>query len=60
MSVQRKVREETQSKIFKMIEDVNNRLQEEVKAERMQRESTKSALTRLLEETCRKVEVNFK
>ena len=49
------VREETQSKLFKMIEEINNKLQEELKVERNQRETTKAALTRLLEETCRKV-----
>ena len=50
--IEKKVREETQGKIYKMIEDVNSKLQGEIANETKEREYNTESLLRLLEDTC--------
>ena len=58
--VEKKVREETQNKIFRMIEETHNRLQYEIQSERKERESTTEALLKLLEDACSKVDKRYR
>lgn len=54
------VREETQSKIFRMIEETHGRLQQDIILERRERQSTVEALLKLLEDACIKIDKNFR
>jgi len=58
--IEKKVREETQNKIFKMIEDINYKLYTEIMSETKERENTTESLLHLLEDTCSKIDKNFK
>ncbi|EGR31411.1 hypothetical protein IMG5_110270 [Ichthyophthirius multifiliis] len=60
MFYQQKKKEETQSKMYRMIEDIHEKIQEELQTERQQRESTTDSLIKLLEETCQKIDKGFK
>lgn len=53
------MREETQGKIFRMIEEIYTKLQSELTIERRERESTTESLLHLLEETCNKIDRNL-
>lgn len=50
--IERKVREETQQKIFRMIEDIYTKLSQDLLVEKREREGTTDALLRLLEDAC--------
>lgn len=43
-----------------MIEDINYKLQSEIMNETKERENTTESLLRLLEDTCSKIDKNFK
>jgi len=58
--IEKKVREETQTKIFKMIEEIHFKLYNEIKVEKRERESTTESLLKLLEDTCTKIDKNFR
>lgn len=58
--IEKKVREETQGKIFRMIEDVHGKLQNDISYEKREREATTEALLKLLEDACIKIDKNFR
>lgn len=53
---ERKEREETQTQMFRMIEDIHQRVQTDIQREKKEREEAEESLLRLLEETCNRVE----
>ncbi len=57
--MERKVREETENTMLKMLEDMCTRLQAEIQNERSDREATEETLLKLLEETCSRVEMGL-
>lgn len=54
--LEKKVREETQNTLFKMIEDMENNLNKEIGRERREREENHDSFVALLEETCNRIE----
>ena len=54
--LERKVREETQNTLFRMIEDMENNLVREIDNERREREENEESFMNLLEETCSRIE----
>lgn len=59
MTREKKVREDTENAMLKMLEDTCAKLQGEIKTERKDRETTQETLLKLLEETCARVESGF-
>ncbi len=57
--LERKVREETQNTLFRMIEDMENNLSREIDNERREREENEESFMNLLEETCARIERNL-
>ena len=57
--LERKVREETQNTLFRMIEDMETNLSREIENERMEREENEESFMGLLEETCNRIERNL-
>lgn len=57
--MEKKVREDTQSRIFKMIEDIYHKWDNEINEEINERENNTENLLNLLEETCSKLDSNF-
>ena len=56
IEAERKLREETQTTMFRMIEDIHSKVVNELQQERREREETEENLVKLLEETCLRVE----
>lgn len=54
--LERKVREETQNTLFRMIEDMDNNLAREIDNEKREREENEESFMNLLEETCSRIE----
>ena len=54
--LERKVREETQNTLFRMIEDMESNLVREIDNERKEREENEESFMSLLEETCNRIE----
>ena len=54
--LERKVREETQNTLFRMIEDMETNLVREIENERREREENEESFMSLLEETCNRIE----
>ena len=54
--LERKVREETQNTLFRMIEDMESNLSREIDNERREREENEESFMNLLEDTCAKIE----
>ena len=52
LSLERKVREETQTTMFRMIEDIHGKVMHELQKEVKERQENEENLLRLLEETC--------
>jgi hypothetical protein len=57
--LERKVREETQNTLFRMIEDMENNLSRDIDNERREREENEESFMNLLEETCTRIERNL-
>lgn len=57
--LERKVREETQNTLFRMIEDMENNLNKELENERREREENEESFMNLLENTCSRIERNL-
>jgi len=53
---EKKIREDTEKTMVKMIEDVHGRITSDLMLERRERETTEETLLKLLEETCTRVE----
>jgi hypothetical protein len=60
LGAERRVREETENTMLRMLEDMAGRLQAEIAAERRDREGTEEVLLKLLEETCSRVELGLR
>jgi hypothetical protein len=60
LAAEKKVREETENVLLKMLEDMCNRMQGEINQERRDREQTEETLLKLLEETCSRVEIGLR
>jgi len=58
--LKKKVREETENVMFRMLEDLDSRLQNEMNVERQTREHSEEQMLRLLEETCARIENNLR
>ena len=56
IALNKKVREETQTTTYRMLEEMQNRIIFETQNERKEREQTEETILRLLEETCQRVE----
>ena len=56
LQFERKVREETQTTMFKMIEEIHGKVQYDLQREVKERNESEENLLRLLEETCLRVE----
>lgn len=56
----RKDRDETNEQMFKILDDMQNRLLQEISNERQVRQKTEERLLKLLEETCIRVENSLK
>jgi hypothetical protein len=56
LTFERKLREETQTTMFRMIEDIHGKVIYELQKEVKEREETEENLLKLLEETCLRVE----
>ena len=56
LTLERKVREETQTTMFRMIEDIHGKVMYELQREVKERQDNEENLLRLLEETCQRVE----
>lgn len=54
--LERKVREETQNTLFRMIEDMENNLMKEIDNEKKDREENEESFMNLLEDTCTRIE----
>lgn len=54
--LERKVREETQNTLFRMIEDMESNLMREIENERREREENEESFMNLLEDTCARIE----
>jgi len=54
--LERKVREETQNTLFRMIEDMEGNLMREIEAEKREREENEESFMNLLEDTCARIE----
>lgn len=54
--LERKVREETQNILFKMIEDMEGNLLKEINLEKKEREENEENFLNLLENTCSRME----
>lgn len=54
--LERKVREETQNTLFRMIEDMENNLVREIDQEKREREENEESFMNLLEDTCARIE----
>ncbi|CAK90467.1 unnamed protein product (macronuclear) [Paramecium tetraurelia] len=59
MTIEKSVREETEQKIFSMIEDVHQKIQNEIINERISKERSQESILRLLESTCLKIDESF-
>ena len=59
MVLERRVREETQNTLFRMIEDMESNLSREIENERREREDNEEQFMNLLEETCLRIERNL-
>ena len=57
--MEKKVREETQNTLFKMIEDMEINLARELEVEKKERDENQEGFMNLLEETCTRVESNL-
>jgi len=60
LNVEKKVREETENMMFRMLEDINARLQNDISNERNTRERSEEQMLRLLEETCGRIESSLR
>ena len=56
LAQERKVREETQTTMFRMIEDIHGKVMYELQKEVKERQDNEENLLKLLEETCQRVE----
>jgi len=56
MNIEKKVREETENVMFRMLEDLDTRLQEDINNENQVRTHAEEQMLRLLEETCARIE----
>lgn len=54
--LERKVREETQNTLFRMIEDMESNLLKEIDNEKREREENEESFMNLLEDTCNRIE----
>ena len=54
--LERKVREETQNTLFRMIEDMESNLLKEIDTEKREREENEESFMNLLEDTCNRIE----
>lgn len=54
--LERKVREETQNTLFRMIEDMESNLAREIDTEKHEREENEESFMNLLEDTCARIE----
>ena len=56
IQLEKKVREETQNTLFRMIEDMEANLTREIENERRERSENQESFVTLLEETCSRIE----
>ena len=54
--LEKRVREETQNTLMKMIEDMENNLKRDLDQERRERDENHESFVNLLEETCQRIE----
>ena len=54
--LERKVREETQNTLFRMIEDMESNLLKEIDNEKRERDENEESFMNLLEDTCNRIE----
>jgi hypothetical protein len=57
--MERKVREETQNTLFRMIEDMESNLSREIEIEKRDREENEETFIGLIETTCARIERNI-
>ena len=57
--LEKKVREETQNTLFRMIEDMEANLTREIENEKRERSENQDSFVTLLEETCSRIERNM-
>ena len=60
VSYEKRVREDSQNAMYRMIEDMHSKITQEIQSERRERENTEEGLLKLLEETCSRVENGLK
>ena len=60
MNYEKRVREDSQNAMYRMIEDMHGKITQEIQNERKERENTEEGLLKLLEETCSRVETGLK
>jgi len=56
MEIEKKVREETENVLFKLLEDIDYKFQTELSKEKKVREGSQDEMMKLLEETCSRIE----
>jgi len=55
VGLERRVREETGRSMVKMFEDVDQKIRQDVAAERTERESAEDGMLRVIEDTCSRI-----
>ena len=60
MNYEKRMREDSQNTMYRMIEDMHGKITQEIQNERKERENTEEGLLKLLEETCSRVETGLR
>ena len=60
MNYEKRMREDSQNTMYRMIGDMHGKITQEIQNERKERENTEEGLLKLLEETCSRVETGLR